>query len=1625
MGQYTDILDGGKYSKILKSSGGKYSKLLQRDIPGSPPVKTNDPQNADYYLQRPNLTEAQKDSAYTSTKTSLVNPGEVIVMPEQVISSTKSSTPLKDIPLTESQRRVGRNTPLPPSLGSPESEEGIRAQRLNDILGVVQSFTTKPLQNVISPIAEGERQIGKGASQIFGGENLLRGTGNVLAGTVKTGLGALPPIMALNIAQPTITASARKIGEEIGVSPDTAENIANKITPFVFGLPVGIGSLTSETVTGLLDKSGAFNGLDKEDKSLALDLIHNGLFFGIAGFGKKPIEKGKEIIKDKFKEKQDAGSKQGTTEVNGDSGTRAREIIQEEQRTPEDVEGRTPQVRINETQGLTERVLEGTQEPNKIGNEGEVAKGSEEIKPQYFTKEEAPTNIKENFKPSSRDFKEVPGAKESVPKELYKTLEDGTKVYLVDGTYIRDNVDVEFTLGGHEYVYPRYIPKGEVWLDRDINKIELDNTLRHELTERQKMIGGEKYDTAHEKANKEEIAIRQGTGNESAIQRMLSENKSPEDISKALKVPIEEVNKLIKPEIKPVEEPIVQETPESLTKPEVKLNEPFRPKIKPPKGSNAAIVNFVDGKQSKLPVNDIDVIGTDFSKIKDISFGRVELNKSGGLKWETFKEDRMGKPNDFLKAPKIPKRQGVIPSDVYEQSSGKIKSGDSEQQDLINVGTYHLEKIVSQAETPKRDINNFTLWSKEMKNEFGSEIEPQLSKIWQGVKESFGEQLLKIAENNPLYKSTINLDAIGLKPDRTPEPIETPKGLDLPSETVLQSFQRKIQDKLNRSGQVIELGKKLKDISDDINYRQKAEIWARKASGEIQDFESNIINGKDGLLDKLANDKIDINELGEYLYAKHAPERNAHVEKLTPENTKGSGITNEEASQILSKYGSKKMDAFANEFYNTVTKPALQMKFDSGLIDQKTFDQLNDYYKDYVPLKGTSKPQKFRALGKGFSVTNKGIFGAKGRNSIANNPIVQAVMDYEDTIILAEKNKVGQSLLGFIEQFPDAKNETGQKLWEVKSQQFIPSYDKFGEIDYMNKRYKLQDNELSVWVKGKQKIVTINDEALVRGLKNLGQERGLALLNNANNYLRTINTLMNPEFMLTNFERDLQESLINLQGENVKGLTGEIIKDVPKAIKEIYKVERGKDTGWRSLYQEFERAGGKTGWLEQKPFEQKMKEFENKIKYYHKNGLIKNSLKETVKFIEDLNEAVENGIRFSTYKNAIERGISKDQAANLAANLTINFNKKGEWGQLINSLYLFSNAGIQGTARLMRSLKSPKVQALVGGIVGMSTLSNYMNRMINKEEYDKIPTYVKDSNWIQMLPNGSYIKIRMPYGYNIFGVMGNVAGDAIWGETTFGESVGRITNSVVDAFNPLGMAGSVSQMLAPTVVRPIVQLSENKNFAGQPIRKEQPPYSPKVPESSLYFKTVNPGTQKLTEWLNEKTGGNYTIDREGGRKAVTSGMIDINPENIDHLIDFAGGGTGRFITNIFKSGYKMLNEGDFPPISNIPFARQVVGSKPENIELQKAYKLLEESGRTVYSEGQKKQFKDLLLEALKNGQIDTKQYNRLNTEFDNAQLKASGVERPKSEYKPLFKMPDINPSQDLYRKIHNATKISK
>jgi hypothetical protein len=87
----------------------------------------------------------------------------------------------------------------------------------------------------------------------------------------------------------------------------------------------------------------------------------------------------------------------------------------------------------------------------------------------------------------------------TIPKELYvRKLEERGEVvvWLVDGELVRDLYYIEFTEGGHHYVYD-FVPKYEVWLDDDLKENELPYVLLHELHERNLMHKGWTYDHAH------------------------------------------------------------------------------------------------------------------------------------------------------------------------------------------------------------------------------------------------------------------------------------------------------------------------------------------------------------------------------------------------------------------------------------------------------------------------------------------------------------------------------------------------------------------------------------------------------------------------------------------------------------------------------------------------------------------------------------------------------------------------------------------------------------------------------------------------------------------------------------------------------------------------------------------------------------------------------------------------------------------------------------------------------------------------------------------------------------------------------------------------------------------------
>ncbi len=95
-------------------------------------------------------------------------------------------------------------------------------------------------------------------------------------------------------------------------------------------------------------------------------------------------------------------------------------------------------------------------------------------------------------------------------KRLWVVLSSGVKVFLVDGDHVRNEIEVEYTLGGHHYVY-EWIPEDEVWIEVVPDVHDRLCNLFHELYERTVMKEyGFNYDVAHQMASSMELEYRHG-----------------------------------------------------------------------------------------------------------------------------------------------------------------------------------------------------------------------------------------------------------------------------------------------------------------------------------------------------------------------------------------------------------------------------------------------------------------------------------------------------------------------------------------------------------------------------------------------------------------------------------------------------------------------------------------------------------------------------------------------------------------------------------------------------------------------------------------------------------------------------------------------------------------------------------------------------------------------------------------------------------------------------------------------------------------------------------------------------------------------------------------------------------
>lgn len=757
------------------------------------------------------------------------------------------------------------------------------------------------------------------------------------------------------------------------------------------------------------------------------------------------------------------------------------------------------------------------------------------------------------------------------------------------------------------------------------------------------------------------------------------------------------------------------------------------------------------------------------------------------------------------------------------------------------------------------------------------------------------------------------------------------------------------------------------DINDDANNFSQAEINMHgKAANDIDIFDKEM----DGIMKEIADKGFTSQSVSDYLYAKHAQERNDYIKKnVDGENEFGSGMTPQEANKILNDtYTEEQIEALEelSTKFQEIIKGTRDVMLKHGLITEEQHAALSEFYENYVPLSGFENEEIIgsnQIQGKKLDVAGHLLERSSGRSTRADNVIANLVSARISAVVKARKNEVLQTLHKLGTENP--KNG----VFEVYTDETLPTaikVDKTGKKMEQKEDARGREDYVGVKVEGEQYYIKFANKELGRVLNASNIEKTniiSKLLRSMNRYLSQTLTTLNPEFVISNFSRDIQTAVLNVMAEadvnpKFKGqnIAKSVVKDTGKAIKAIFQNERmGKvDSEYQKFYEEFKADGAKTGWANQADIATLKKRMEAMVRHNNAKGLTVHNAaakgKAILKFVNDVNTAVENGVRLSAYANARKAGLTRDQAARMAKELTVNFNKSGEYGTVLNSMYLFFNAAVQGNVRFFKAMTTLKStvredgsvkkslnrgQQLALALTAFSSVMVLINQGLSDDDddgksfYSKIPDFEKERNLIMMNPfNGrDYFKIPLPYGYNIFHNFGTVVAEVASGDREVGDGIGFLTSAGVGAFSPVSFGGGKSDItnslvnaFTPTIAKPIVDLARNEDYFGSQIYNENFPMGTPKPESSMGRRTTPQIFKDVTMFINEVTGGNEHENTDS---------IDISPESMYYIYKFAIGGTGKFLQNAGETVSTAIDiaggqEKKLEP-RKIPFVRKVYG----------------------------------------------------------------------------------------------------
>jgi len=711
------------------------------------------------------------------------------------------------------------------------------------------------------------------------------------------------------------------------------------------------------------------------------------------------------------------------------------------------------------------------------------------------------------------------------------------------------------------------------------------------------------------------------------------------------------------------------------------------------------------------------------------------------------------------------------------------------------------------------------------------------------------------------------------------------------------------------------------------------------------------------LLDEMAKLKIEEADLVEFLYARHAPERNAKMAKRDPKRFPhgGSGMENDDAQDIEDAFKNKgiydTLVRLDEKFVRPIIKADLDERLAAGLLTQDQYDEYTKPYDEggydfYVPLRGYAEQDadaevNSRSLGRGFgfSVSGKEYKASMGRKSRAYNPFQNLIQQRMDGIVRQEKNRVDRALYLLVKSNP---NPDFAEILDSKNMPMVKYLSADGTVRQRPDTSIYRDEmTIPFKISGESRYIVFNDEnpsmvRLVRSLKNLPNDSPSKLAKftfEIGRFMSKINTAWVPDFFLTNFPRDVQDAMIALYGTK-EGFATNFMTELAGAGKIIAKAETvgGLSSQDKALYDEWVLSGGR---MEYGGFEN-LEKVQSKISremfkaFYDKkttNQKLMHGMMEsgrlTIAALEKTNQIFESTVRFAVYLAARKGGYTQGKAADLSLNATVNFQKKGAWMPGLNAMKPFLSASVGGIRNFARFLMSKRFRRALYGIIFMAFLTGLLGVWMNDDDknepgkntyYTQVRGWERSRNVIIPIKNkdGSFYKFDLGFliksAWNIGDNMAAVA----TGNMTAEDAAVNIATSAVDSFNPASQ-GSFWSAILPWFALPVVQLAVNRDSFGNRIHPEPGTKNAEKPASEQYSSKTPNWTVDLASFLNRMTGGDE----------FEKGKIDLYPGTIDYWAKSIAGQTGQFVQRTYKSIEDGL-EGIPTPLEESPLFRRLV-----------------------------------------------------------------------------------------------------